>query len=107
LPNAIQGLISHTDNVKFIYNHFSLWKNGIYCIFIRFPHIHCDVFNVMSVSYLCKALNDCFLVTIRLNIENGSTLYVGQYKTRFTDDIYFINPKPFRSLKLVLSWANP
>lgn len=57
--------------MKFIYDNFSLWKDSVYCVFVGFLYIYCDVFNVSFVIDFWKMLDDCFFVMVRFDVINS------------------------------------
>src|SRR5699024_7016024 len=104
LSDVIYGLISHSNYMKLIYDNFSVWKDSVHCVFVRLPHIHCDVLNISTVTDFLKTLDDCFLVTVWLDVINSPAFNISQYKPRSTDNMYLVYPKPLRSFKLVFTF---
>src|SRR5690625_7923812 len=49
-------------------------------------------------------LDDCFLVTVWLDVINSPAFNISQYKPRSTDNMYLVYPKPLRSFKLVFTF---
>lgn len=100
--NGVGQRADHAD-VKLIYNDLTAREYVFNGVFIRVPHIHTHIFDIILIWNPVQVLLNRGIVSVWEHVYDCSFLNVADNAPRPFYDMYLIDPKPARCGNLILN----